>query len=117
VDIGSVFQLIKAAVQILMGVIPIFGVQQVDKFEIGSMCHLVDDSLEGLCHSRHCDHHGWFMGRYKCWMPMRWCCLYFQLVVGHRIQSLEEIPLPFFTDNAGKVIVHQNHPLFKGIPP
>jgi len=52
-----------------------------------------------------------------CWMPVGQCCLHLQLAVGHRIQSLERIPLPFLTDNAGKVVVRQNQPLFKGFPP
>jgi len=33
-----------------VGEIRIFGVQQVDYFEICSLRHLVDDSLQGLCH-------------------------------------------------------------------
>jgi len=44
-------------------------------------------------------------------------CLDLQQPAGQRIESLERIPLSFFTDNAGKVIVRPNHPLFKGIPP
>jgi len=56
VDTPSVFQLINTGVQILMGEFPIFSVKQVDQFEIGSMCHLVDDSLQGLCHSALCNH-------------------------------------------------------------
>jgi len=59
-----------------MGEICIFGVQLVDVFEISSMCHLVDDSLEGLCHPKHCDLQHWYMGRDKCWMLVRWCRLY-----------------------------------------
>jgi len=86
-------------------------------FEIGAMCHLLNDSLEGLCNSGHCDYQDWFMGQYKCRMPVRWCWLYLQQAAGHPHQSLERIPLPFFTDNARKVVVRQNHPIFKGIPP
>jgi len=117
VDIPSVLRLVDAGVQILVGEIRIFGVQQVDEFEIGSMCHHVNDSLESFCHSGHCDYQDWFMGQYKCGMPVWSCCLYLQQVAGHQIQSLEQIPLPFFTNNARKVIVRQNHPLFQGIPP
>jgi len=62
VDIPSVFRRINTVVQILVGETNIYGVQQVDQFEIGSMCHLVDDSLEGLCHSGHCDHQDQLMG-------------------------------------------------------
>jgi len=56
------FRLVYAGVQILVGEIRIFGVEQVAQFEIGSMCHLVDDSLERLCKSGHCDSQDWFMG-------------------------------------------------------
>jgi len=83
VDIPLVFGLVNAGVQILVGEIRIFGVQQVDQFEIGSMCHLINDSLEGLCNSGHCDYQDWFMGRYKCRMPVRWCWLYLQQAAGH----------------------------------
>ena len=48
---------------------------------------------------------------------MGWCWLDLQQAAGHRIQSLEWIPLSFFTDNAGKAFVRENHPLIKGIPP
>jgi len=117
VEIPVVFQLVNTDVQILMGEIGIFGKQQVHRFEIGSMPHLINESLDCLFHSGSCNHQDWFRGWYKCWMPVRWCCLDRQQVGGHRIQSLEWIPMPFFTDNARKVIVPQNHPLFKGIPP
>ena len=100
-----------------MGEIDIFGEQQIDELEIGSMCHLVNDSRDGLCHSRHFYQQDWFMGQGRCSIPVRWCCLYLQQVAGHRIQSLEQIPLLFFTYNAGKDVVCQNNPLFKGIPP
>jgi hypothetical protein len=63
VDIPSVFRYVDAGVQILVGNIRIFGVQQVEKFEIGSMCHLVDGSLEGFYHPSHCDYQDWVMGR------------------------------------------------------
>jgi len=39
VDIPSVFRLINTGVPILVGEIGIFGVQPVDEFEIGSVCH------------------------------------------------------------------------------
>jgi hypothetical protein len=71
------------------------------------MCHLVNDSVESLCNPWHCYYQDWFMGQYTCWMSVRRCCLDLQLPAGHRIQSLERIPLPFFTDNAGKVVVRQ----------
>jgi len=75
VDIPLVFGLVNTGVQFLVGEIRIFGLQQVDQFEIGSMCHLIDDSLESLCHSGHCNHLDWFKGCYKCWMAVRWCGL------------------------------------------
>jgi len=62
VDIPSVFRLVNTGVEILVGEIRIFGVQQVDQFEFGSMCHLVDDGLKGLCHSGHGNHQDWFKG-------------------------------------------------------
>jgi len=117
VEIPSVFRLINTGIQILVCEIRIFGVQQDDKFEIGAMCHLINDSLEGLCHYGHCNHHEWLMGLYKCWMSMRWCGLYLQQMAGHRIQSLEQIPLTFFTNNDWKVIGCLNDLFFKGIPP
>jgi len=64
VDIPSDFRLINTGIQILVGEIRIDGGQPVDEFEIGSICHLVDDSLEGLFDSGHCDPQDWFMGRY-----------------------------------------------------
>jgi hypothetical protein len=57
-----VLRLINTGVQIHVGEIGIFGMQLVDKFEIVSMCALVDLTLEGLCNSRHCDQPDWFMG-------------------------------------------------------
>jgi len=117
VDDLSDFCLLKTGVQIVVGESRIVGVQQVDLFEIGPMYHLVDDILEGVCHSGHCNHHDRSKGWYKCWMPMRWCRLDLHQVAWHRIQSMERIRLPFFTDNAGKAVVRHNHPLFKGIPP
>jgi hypothetical protein len=62
VDVPSVFQLVNIGVQNLLGEIRIFGMPQVDEFEIGSMCHLVDDTFEGLSHTGHCYHHEWFKG-------------------------------------------------------
>jgi len=64
-----------------------------------------------------CDHQRWFKGWDQCWMPMGWCWLDHQQAAVRRIQSPQQIPLSFFTNNARKVIVHQNHSLFKGIPP
>jgi len=61
-DIPSVIRLINTAVQILVGEIGIFSMQHVDQFEIGSLCHLVNDNLDGLCHFRRCDHKDWFKG-------------------------------------------------------
>jgi len=62
VDIPSVFWLMNTGVQIFVGEIPILGLQHVDKFEIGSMCHLVDNTFEGLSHSRHCNHQNGLKG-------------------------------------------------------
>ena len=45
-----------------MGEIDMFRLQHVHEFEIGSICHLIDDTLERLCHSAHCDHYDWFQG-------------------------------------------------------
>jgi hypothetical protein len=56
VDNRSVFWLINTGVQILVGKILNFGVQQVHEIEIGSMCHLVDNTFEGLSDSAHCYH-------------------------------------------------------------
>jgi len=75
VDIPSVFCPVNTGVQILVGEICIVHVLQVHQFEIGSLCHLVDDTLECLCHSGHCYHLDWFMGWCKCWMPLRWSCV------------------------------------------
>jgi len=81
------------------------------------MCHLVGNTFEGLSQSGRCYRQDWFKGWDLCWMAVGWCWLDLRQAAGHRIQSLERILLPFVTDNAGKVIVRQNHPLFKGIPP
>ena len=61
-DVPLVFWLVNTGVQILVGEIHIFGVQQVDNFLIGSMCHLVDNTFEGLSHSGHCHDQNWFKG-------------------------------------------------------
>jgi hypothetical protein len=58
------------------------GVQQVDELEIGAMCHLFDDILEGLCNPGPCYHHDWFMGQYQRWMTMRQCCRDLQQAAG-----------------------------------
>jgi hypothetical protein len=62
VDIPLVFGIINTGVEILVGEMPILRLQKVLDFEIGLMCHLVDVSLEGVCHSRHCNYHDWLMG-------------------------------------------------------
>jgi hypothetical protein len=90
VDIPSGIQLITTGVRILMGEIRICAVQQVGKVEIGSMYHLVDDSIEVLCHSGHCDHHDWFMGCYQCRMPVRQCWLDLEQAAGHRFNLRSE---------------------------
>jgi len=109
-DITLVIRLINPGVQLLLGKIGVRRVQQVEEFQICSICHLINDSLEGLCHSGHCNYQGWFKGWYKCWIPMRWCCLDLQQVGGHGIRSLEWIPLPFFPNTARKVVVRQKSP-------
>ena len=48
---------------------------------------------------------------------MRCCWLDLQQVAGHRILSLQRIPLPFCTNDARKAVVHPHRPLVKGIPP
>jgi hypothetical protein len=60
VDIPSVFGLVNTGVQILVREIRIFRVQQVNEFEISSICHLVDVTLERLCNTGHCYHQDWF---------------------------------------------------------
>jgi len=55
-DIPSVFGVMKTGVQILMVEIHIFGVQQVNDYEICCKCHLVDDTLECRCNCSHCHH-------------------------------------------------------------
>jgi hypothetical protein len=62
VDIQFVFGLVNTGVQILVGKIRIFGVQRIDKFDIGSMCHVIKNTFEGLSHSKHCYHRDWFRG-------------------------------------------------------
>ena len=59
-DIPSVVWLVDTDVQIFVGVIHIFGMQYVDEFEIDSMCHHVDNTLEGFSYSGHCYHQDWF---------------------------------------------------------
>jgi len=115
--IPSVMRLVNTADRIHVGDICIYGMQQVSQFEIGWICHIFDDTLEHLCHSGHCSHQDWFKDWHKCWIPMRWCCLYLQQAVWHRIYSQEQTPLPCFTHNAGRVIVRQNPSLYKDIPP
>jgi len=50
-DIPSVFRLLNSGDQILLGELRIFRVHQVNEFEIGSICQLVDYTLECLCNS------------------------------------------------------------------
>jgi len=117
VDIPSVFWLINTGVQILVGEIGIFRMQQVYEFEFGSNCYLVNDTPECLYHSRHCDHQDWFQGWCKGWMPLWWNCLYLWKAEGHWILSPQWIPLPFFTHHPAIVTLCHIHPLVKGIPP
>jgi len=79
-------------------------------------CHFVNVTAEFLCHSGHCDPQDWFKGWCKCWMCLRWSCLDLWKAAGHRIQSLQQIPLLFFTDNPRNVVLCPIHPLFMGIP-
>jgi len=83
VDILSVFRLVNTGVQIILVEIRIFRIQQVHQFEISSICYLLDDSIECLCYSRHCDHQDWFKGWCKCWMPQMWSCLDLWKAAGH----------------------------------
>jgi hypothetical protein len=99
VDIPFHFRLVNSGIKILVGAIRIGGVQLVDDCEICSMCRLVYDSIDGHCLSRQFYHWDLLMGRYRCWMPVRWSFLDLQQAVKHRFQSLEWIQLPFFTDN------------------
>jgi hypothetical protein len=62
VKISSVFWLIIAGVQILLGDIHIFQVQQVNEIEIGSIRHLIDDTRDHHFNSGHCRHEDWFKG-------------------------------------------------------
>jgi hypothetical protein len=62
VDIPSVFWLNNTGVRILKGETRIFCVKSVDEFEIGSLCHLRDNTCEGLSLSGHCYHQDWFKG-------------------------------------------------------
>jgi len=73
--------------------------------------------IDKFSHSWQYKHHDWFTGRNECRMLVKWCCMYLHLSVGHRIQSLQWIPHPFFTDNASQVVVRHHHPLFKGTSP
>jgi hypothetical protein len=61
------------------------------------MCHQVDDSLQSLSHSGHCNHQDWFKGQYKASMPLRLCWLYHRRPTGQWIQSPEWIPPLFCT--------------------
>ena len=98
VEFQLIFRLINASVQILVCDIRIFSMPQVDLFEFGSMCLLVNDSVEYLCHSRHWNHQHSFKCWHKCWIPVRWYCLDLQQAARYRMQSLQQIPMLFFTD-------------------
>ena len=114
---SSDFPHVNTCVQILVCHIYIVTLQQVCDKEIFSMGYLINDSWEYHCHSGYCDHQGWLTGRDKCWMPVRWSCLYLQQVAWCRIQSLKQIPQPLLTNNTRQAVVCHNHPPFKGFPP
>ena len=69
-DIPSVFRPVKTGVQIRVGEISIFRVQQVYEFQIGWICHVVVDTLEHICNSGHCHHQHCFKGGCSLWMPL-----------------------------------------------
>lgn len=71
VDIPSGFCLINTGVQFLVGHNFIFGVQQVNEFQIGSICQLVDETCESHCSSGHCHHRDQLEGQCKCWKPLQ----------------------------------------------
>jgi len=100
-----------------MGEICIVHEQQVDKCEIGSICHFIDDSLECRCHSAHCDCQDWFLGYSKCWKPLRWSDLDLPKPAGCWIQSLQRIPLWIFIDHPRIVVLHHIDLLFNCILP
>ena len=116
VDIPSAFRLINCCVWIPVGETRMFWEQRVNEFYIGSVCNLINDTLQHLCDPRHCHHQAWFKGWCKRWMPLQWCWLDLYGAVGHWMLSLQCIPLPLFTDNAGKVRQCHIHPLVKVIP-
>ena len=58
----SVFRPVHTGVPILVGEICIFHVQQVNEFEIGSICYHVNDTFECLSNSGDCYHQHWFKG-------------------------------------------------------
>jgi len=82
-----------------------------------SICHLVNDTLEYLCHSAQCNYLAWYKDWIKCRIPLRWSLMDPQTVATHWIQSLQQMPLPFFTNNPGIVALCHIHPFFKGISP
>ena len=124
----------NTSVHIFFFEIHIFGQHQVDQFEIGSFCHLVDNSLEAqfelgsMCHllddsledhfySCNCNKKDLFKSLHTCCMAGRWCCLVIDQCTGYKIQYLEQILLLYFINKARKVVVDQNRPHFEGIRP
>jgi len=83
VDIPSGFQLFNTSSQILIGEIHILHIHKGLMFEISCICHLVDDTLEFLCHSNHYDDQDSFICWSTHWMPKRRSCLYYQRTVGN----------------------------------
>jgi hypothetical protein len=61
-DIPSVVKVVNTGIQILTGEIQIFHLHLVMQYDISSMCHLIDDSLEHQCNSGHCYLQDWFKG-------------------------------------------------------
>jgi len=94
----------------------IFRLQHVHNPEINPVGHRVDDSPQCLCHSRHHDYYDWFQGCSKCWIPLMWSWSDLQKAVRQWIQSLQWIPLLFFTDNLGTVVLSHIHTIIKCIP-
>jgi len=87
VNIPSVFWLVGTGVEILMGEIHIFPMQQSHQGEISSIGYLIDDSHECLCFSGHCDLNEWVKSWCRDWLPHTWSCLDLLKVAGHWIQS------------------------------
>jgi len=117
VFVQSLFRFVNTGVQILIGEIDIFGVEQVNEFKIVSIYHFINNNCDNLCHSRHYGHQGYFMGWSECRKHQWWSCQDVWTSAGHCIQSLQWIPLAFFTDNPGIVVLSHFHPLFLWIRP